>query len=164
VPEYVCQREAIEHAKPICQRVVGRDLDRTIGDLLIETVSPLALEVALAVEAEIAARDAEADRLRESQVERARYEAELAQRRYLRVDPDNRLVADSLEADWNAKLRAQAAAQEEYERRRAADGRVLDAEQRAAVLALATDFPGCGATRRRPSASASGWSGSWSMT
>lgn len=45
-------------------------------------------------------RKTEADRLHQQQVERARYEAELAQRRYLRVDSDNRLVADSLQADW----------------------------------------------------------------
>jgi DNA invertase Pin-like site-specific DNA recombinase len=141
VPEYHCQREAVEHARPLCQRVLGRDLDRAMGELLVETVTPLALEVALAVEAELAGRALEADRLRRGQVERARYEAELAQRRYLRVDPDNRLVADSLEADWNHKLRALAAAQEEYERARAADGRVLDEAQRAVVLALATDFP-----------------------
>jgi DNA invertase Pin-like site-specific DNA recombinase len=141
VPEYVCQRRAIEHALPLCQQLLGRDLDRAIGDLLVETVSPLALEVALAVGDELAARDAEADRLRHDQVERARYEADLAQRRYLRVDPDNRLVADSLEADWNAKLRALVAAQEEYERQRAADGRVLDEAQRSAIMALATDFP-----------------------
>ena len=140
-PEYVCQREAIEHARPLCQHIVGRELDRAIGELLVETVSPLALEVALGVEAELAARAAEADGLRRAQVERARYEADLAQRRYLRVDPDNRLVADSLEADWNAKLRALAAAQEAYERERQADGHVLTAERRAAILVLATDFP-----------------------
>ena len=140
-PEYICQRDGIEHARPICQHVVGRELDREIGKLLVETVTPLALEVALGVEAELAARAEEADRIRRAQVERARYEAELAQRRYLRVDPDNRLVADSLEADWNAKLRALAAAQEAYERERGADGHTLTAERRAAILALATDFP-----------------------
>ena len=59
------------------------------------------------------------------QVERARYEAELAQRRYLRVDPDNRLVADSLEAEWNNKLCALAAAQEDYERQCASEGSLL---------------------------------------
>jgi len=141
VPEYVCQRQAIEHARPLCQRVPGRDIDRAVGELLVEAVSPLALEVALAVRDELAARDAEADRLRHGQVERARFEAELAQRRYLRVDPDNRLVADSLEADWNAKLRALAAAQEEYERRRQAGAGLPDEEQRRAILALAADFP-----------------------
>jgi hypothetical protein len=74
-------------------------------------------------------------------VERARYEAELAQRRSLRVDPDHRLVADSLEADWNQKLRALTAAQEEVDRQRHGDVALLDEQQRAAVLALATDFP-----------------------
>lgn len=141
VPEYHCQREAIEHATSLCARIVGASIDRAIGELLVETVSPLALEAALDVEAELAARSAEADGLRRSQVERARYEAELAQRRYLRVDPDNRLVADSLEADWNAKLRALADAQEASERARQSDRGFADPAERARILALATDFP-----------------------
>ena len=141
VPEYHCQREGIEHAQPLCARIVGHGIDRAIGDLLVETVSPLALEAALGIEAELAARAAEADGLRRVQVERARYEAELAQRRYLRVDPDNRLVADSLEADWNAKLRALADTQDAYERARESDRSLVDPAERARILALATDFP-----------------------
>jgi DNA invertase Pin-like site-specific DNA recombinase len=140
LPEYVCQREGIERAEPLCQRLVGTGIDRAVGELLVETVAPLALEVALAVQEELETRADEADHLRRRQVERARYEAELAQRRYLQVDPDNRLVADSLEADWNHKLRALADAQEEYERRRETDDRLLDQERRAEILALATDF------------------------
>src|SRR5487761_1543461 len=141
VPEYVCQRDGIDKAEPICQRVVGRELDLAVGELLVESVTPLALEVTLAVQDELNARAEDVDRLRRQQVERARYDAELAQRRYLRVDPDNRLVADSLEADWNHKLRAHAAAQEDYERQRAAEGLLLDEAKRAEILALATDFP-----------------------
>jgi hypothetical protein len=140
LPEYTCQRAGIEHAQPICQRIVGGALDRAIGELLVETVGPLALEVALAVQDELEARTQEADRMRRQQVERAQYEAELAQRRYLRVDPDNRLVADSLEAEWNNKLRALAAAQEDYERRCAGDGGTLSADERRQVMALVTDF------------------------
>jgi DNA invertase Pin-like site-specific DNA recombinase len=140
-PEYCCQKFGIEHGLSPCQRILGRELDRAVGELMVETVSPLALEVALAVQAELQARTEEADRLRRQQVERARYEAELAQRRYLRVDPDNRLVADSLEADWNQKLRALATAQEEYERQRQGEGLLLDEQKRAQILALATDFP-----------------------
>jgi hypothetical protein len=64
-------------------------------------VTPVALEVTLSVQQELQSRVEEADRLRRSQVERARYEAQLAERRYRHVDPANRLVADSLEADWN---------------------------------------------------------------
>ena len=119
---------------------MGADVDRAIGELLVESMTPLALEVALSVQDELANRADEADRLRRQQVERARYEAELAQRRYLRVDPDNRLVAATLEAEWNNKLRALDAAQDDYERQRAADT-LLDEEKRQRMLALATDFP-----------------------
>ena len=56
-------------------------------------------------------------------------------------DPVHSLVADSLEADWNAKLRALAEAQEDYQRRRAADRLVVDEQERQRILALATDFP-----------------------
>jgi DNA invertase Pin-like site-specific DNA recombinase len=140
VPEYCCQRDGIQHAEAPCQRVMGADLDQAIGNLLIDSVTPLALEVALEVQDELKSRADEADRLRRQQVERARYEADLAQRRYLRVDPDNRLVAASLEAEWNNKLRALTAAHEDYERQRATDA-LLDDNRRQQVLALATDFP-----------------------
>ncbi|HTW10514.1 MAG TPA: recombinase family protein [Acidimicrobiales bacterium] len=140
VPQYCCQSEGIKRAEPSCQRVVGADIDHAVGDLLVQTMTPLALEVALSVQDELALRAGEVDRLRRQQVERARYEAELAQRRYLRVDPDNRLVAATLEAEWNNKLRALDAIQEDYERQRQTDT-LLDDDNRQRVLALATDFP-----------------------
>jgi hypothetical protein len=56
---------------------------------------------------------------------------------YLRVDPDNRLVADSLEADWNDKLRLLTEAQQVCEQQRVQDRKLLDEEQRAAILSLA---------------------------
>ena len=121
--------------------VVGGSLDAAIGDVLVEMMTPLALEVALTVQQELAARAEDADRLRRQQVERARYDADVAQRRFLRVDPENRLVADALEAAWNGRLRALAAAQERYEQAREADARVVNDEQRAEILALASDFP-----------------------
>jgi hypothetical protein len=141
VPDYVCQRRGIEQAVPICQEVPGAGIDEAISTLLIELVTPLAVEVTLAVQEELVARAAEAGRVRQQQVERARYEMELARRRYMQVDPENRLVAATLEAEWNDTLRLLAAAQEEYERGRAADQQVVDEQQRAAILALASDFP-----------------------
>jgi len=141
VPEYVCQRDAIEHAISICQRVVGDHIDNAVGKLLVESVAPLALEVTLSVQQELQARIEEVDRLRKKHVERARYEADLAQRRYLRVDPANCLVADLLEADWNEKLRALTLAQEQYEQHRRQDRITTDEQQRARIAALASDFP-----------------------
>lgn len=141
LPDYVCQRDGIEHAIAVCQRVVGEHIDNAVGRLLVESVTPLALEVTLAVQQELQARVDEVDKLRKKQVERARYEADLAQRRYLHVDPANRLVADSLEADWNEKLRVLTEAQERYEQQRQQDRAVIDEQQRVRIAALASDFP-----------------------
>jgi len=141
IPDYICQRDGIEHGEPICQHIPGAAIDQAVGNILVEVVTPITLEVAVVVQQELQSRLDEADRLRQQQVERARYEAEFARRRYLRVDPDNRLVADSLEADWNDKLRLLAEAQEQCERQRAQDRKLIDKQQRAAILSLATDFP-----------------------
>jgi DNA invertase Pin-like site-specific DNA recombinase len=116
VPDYRCIRENIHRSRPQCQTIPGQRIDETISRLLLDTVTPLALEVALTVQAELEGRAEEADQLRKSHVERARHHAELARRRYLAVDPDNRLVATTLEADWNDKLRQLNAAQDDYRR------------------------------------------------
>jgi hypothetical protein len=79
--------------------------------------------------------------LRRSQLERARYEAELARRRYLKVHPDNRLVADTLEADWNEQLRRLDTLQQQHEQQCEADQGLLSDEARARILALSSDFP-----------------------
>jgi len=141
VPDYMCQRRNIERAEPACQQIHGAGLDEAIGQLLVEMVSPVTLEVALTVQKEVERRANEGDRLRRQEVDRARYEADLARRRYMQVDPDNRMVADSLEAEWNGKLRALAEAQERYDHQREADRAVLDEKQRAAITALSRDFP-----------------------
>jgi DNA invertase Pin-like site-specific DNA recombinase len=141
LPTYTCQRKGIERAEPLCQTIPGSNIDAAIGRLLVESMTPMALEATLAVQEQLKSREDAAERLRSRQVERARYEADLARRRFMQVDPENRLVADELEAEWNRKLRALTEAQEECERRRQADKAVLDDAQRARVLALATDLP-----------------------
>jgi DNA invertase Pin-like site-specific DNA recombinase len=149
LPEYLCQRKGIEHAGPICASVAGEGIDERIGELLLATVTPLALEVALAVQAELEGRAAEADTIRHQHVERARHAAEAARRRYLAVDPDNRLVAANLEADWNESLRALGAAQDEYERQTAKATPLADTDK-ARIAALATDFPTLWSDPRTP--------------
>jgi DNA invertase Pin-like site-specific DNA recombinase len=141
IPDYVCPGRGRAYAEPLCQSILGTGIDAAVGQLLVDAVTPLALEVALAVQDEIQARLDDADRLRHRQVERAQYEADRARHRYMQVDPANRLVAESLEADWNGRLRALADAQAEYQRQRTADRIVVDAEHRERILALAADFP-----------------------
>jgi DNA invertase Pin-like site-specific DNA recombinase len=141
IASYWCGKNEIQRSLPLCQSIHGEALDDAVAELLVEAMTPLALEAALNVQQELVARAEEADGLRRKQVERARYEADVSQRRFLRVDPDNRLVADALEADWNAKLRTLTAAQEEYEKSHQAPDQAINGERRAEILALATDFP-----------------------
>jgi DNA invertase Pin-like site-specific DNA recombinase/DNA-binding transcriptional regulator YiaG len=141
VPDYQCMRECIDAAAPRCQQVPGASVDAAIGQLLLDTLTPLALEVAISVQAEIEARAEHADQLRRHNVDRARHRADLARRRYLSVDPGNRLVADSLEADWNQALRAVQAAQDDYDKATAAAAAELDDEHATRIRALAADFP-----------------------
>jgi hypothetical protein len=140
VPDYVCQRRGIQRSEAACQQVHGAGIDDAIGKLLVETVSPVTLEVALTVQRELESRSVEVERLRQREVEAARYEAELARRRFMQVDPDHRMVADTLEAEWNVKLRSLAETTERCEQRHEVQ-RELDEEQRRQILALASDFP-----------------------
>jgi DNA invertase Pin-like site-specific DNA recombinase len=140
IPDYVCQRAGIAHAETPCQRILGRDLDSAIAALLLEVVTPEVIALTLAIQDELVARAAEAARLRQLQVQRAQYEADLAQRRYLRVDPDNRLVAEVLEAEWNAKLRALAAAQVVAEQQCVQDQYHLSATERVTMVELPQAF------------------------
>ena len=96
-PEYLCNRDYMEHGDPVCQIIPSTSIDAAVGKLLLEAMTPMAVEVTLAVQQEIQARLDEADRLRLQQVERARFEADSARRRYIHVDPSNRLVAEN----WN---------------------------------------------------------------
>ena len=141
IPAYSCTREQGEYGGSRCQGVTGIEVDRAIGELLLEAVTPMALEVALGVQEELQRRFDETDKIRRQQMDRAQYEADLAQRRYMQVDPDNRLVAESLEMEWNEKLLALEKAKDEYnhlcERARLA----MDEQKRKDILALAGDFP-----------------------
>ena len=139
-PYYQCTEDAVRQGGKRCQSMRGQAIDAAISTLLLKTVAPAAIEVALAVQEEIADRISRAEELRHAQLERARYEAELARRRYLQVDPAHRLVADALEADWNNRLRDLDALQREHENQRQADQGLLSDEARQRILSLAKDF------------------------
>ncbi len=126
VPDYKCQRDKIEkgHSHD-CQSIPGSAIDCAVSELLQTMISEQAVDISLAVRKELQARLDEADRLRRQHVERCRYEADLARRRYLAVDPDKRYVAEVLEAEWNEKLRDLDQSQIEYEQARSRDQKAL---------------------------------------
>jgi DNA invertase Pin-like site-specific DNA recombinase len=140
-PVYLCQRLRIERWENSCQYIPGAGIDEAISKLLLASVTPLTLEVALQVQKELENRFNEADKLRKQQVQRAEYEANLARRRFMQVDPDNRLVADTLEAEWNEKLRHLQDANDYYEKHRRRESERLKEVQQREVLQLAKNFP-----------------------
>jgi DNA invertase Pin-like site-specific DNA recombinase len=141
LPDYVCRREGIATGTPPCQTICGQGVDDAVANLVLQRLTPLAIETALQVSAELAKRASDADLIRATSVERAQYAADAARRRYLAVDPANRLVADQLEADWNHRLRELTDAQDEYERAQDTGASTLTDEQQARIRALASDLP-----------------------
>jgi DNA invertase Pin-like site-specific DNA recombinase len=137
---YVCDRAHGARGEPHCQSIAGPPIDAALGALVTEQMTPAAVALALDIRREIEARYAEAEQLRGRVIERAQLEAELAQRRFMLVDPSNRLVADTLEREWNDKLRALAEAREEQERARQRDQVVLDDALCQRLATLTTDF------------------------
>ena len=137
---YICDRAYRKLGDPDCQSIAGRPVDEAIGALVAERMTPAAVELALEIRREIEARQQEADQLRCRATERAQFEADLAQRRFMLVDPNNRLVADTLEAEWNDKLRLLAQAREERERARQQDQVLLDEAIRQRLVTMTTDF------------------------
>lgn len=141
MPYYVCNENSVRRAGKACQSICGGVIDEAISKLVQKCLSPEAIEVALAVEDEVAGRVEQASAQRVTQLTRARYDAELARRRYMHVDPANRLVADTLEADWNARLRHLDMLQQEHDRLEQVDQKLLDNGAKEHIRQLATDFP-----------------------
>jgi hypothetical protein len=116
-------------------------LDVAVAEEVLKALQPAEIELALAALQELESRDRTISRQWQMRLERAEYEAALAERRYQEVDPSQRLVAGTLERRWNdalvqlEDLKKQAA---EFLRQEA---RVATPEQRAKVLALARDLP-----------------------
>ena len=141
VPEYVCQRSGIQTAQPCCQRLPGEGIDAAVAARVLQAVSPATLDIALEVFEELRRRQQEVDRLRRTQVERVRQEAELAQRQYLLARPENRLVVDTLEQQWNERLLCLRQAEDEYARWSQNQQGPVSEHDRERVRDLAADLP-----------------------
>ncbi|RRH87106.1 recombinase family protein [Mesorhizobium tamadayense] len=137
---YVCSRAYVSRGEPHCQSIAGWPVDAAIGELIAAEMTPAAVELALEIRKEIEARYDEADKLRLRAVERAQIDADLAQRRFMLVDPNNRLVADTLEREWNDKLRMLSDLREERVSALRQDRATLDDVIRDRLIAMTADF------------------------
>lgn len=116
-------------------------LDGVIAEEMLKALQPAELELALAAMHELESRDQSILRQWQMRLERAEYEAALAERRYQEVDPANRLVAGTLERRWNDALVHLRDLKKEAAEFRHQEAHVATPEQKAQVLALARDLP-----------------------
>lgn len=140
-PGYHCANRALVNGRgTYCLSVGGVQIDQAVTAAFLAALAPAGVSAAVAA-AQVLEADNDATLAQwRRQVERAGYEAARAERRYMAVDPDNRLVARGLESEWEAKLAALAEARAELARREQARPRSLSAEEKAALIALGTDI------------------------
>ena len=124
-----------------CQHIAGAALDDYVAGQVLDAVAPAALEVSMAAAAQAEDERAMLDKLWRQRLERARYAADRARRQYQLAEPENRLVARQLEADWEAALAETARLEADYQRFAEEQPTALTAAERAAVQALARDLP-----------------------
>jgi DNA invertase Pin-like site-specific DNA recombinase len=138
---YSCSRMAVDYGESLCQSLVGNPLDNLISQQVLEALKPSALDVSLQV-----AEDLERERKNllahwEKQLERARYEAERAYRQYNAAEPENRLVARTLEKIWEETLSAEEKIKQEYAAFLNEQPTTLTSTEREAIRQLASDIP-----------------------
>jgi DNA invertase Pin-like site-specific DNA recombinase len=140
-PAYVCEIANKEYGEPICQYFPAAHIDAAVRALFLEAVQPAHLDAALAALEELEIRRQQLTEQWQQRLQRSRYEADLARRRYEQVDPDNRLVAAELEKRWEEKLRAANVLEQEWERAQTQELRPIDAADRASLHQLAKNLP-----------------------
>jgi hypothetical protein len=141
-PVYCCRADRDQSAAPLCQEVRALPVDDLVARLLLEALLPDRIAIAVAMLGQMEEEARQLERQWSLRRERARYEAERARRQYDAVEPENRLVARSLERAWEDKLRDLEAIEQEYRRWRCAGPLVLDDTDREALRLLAENLPG----------------------
>jgi DNA invertase Pin-like site-specific DNA recombinase len=140
-PRYNCSANQTRLGEPRCQCLNARALDEEVVRLTFQALMPPALEVSLQVADDLHHQRDAARALWKQRLERAEYEAERAARQYRAVEPENRLVARSLEAAWEEKLRARRDLVEEHERFLSEQPRGLTEGEREQIRRLAANVP-----------------------
>ena len=143
-PVYCCRADRDQTGAPLCQEVRTLAVDARVEAILLEALKPDQIAIALAALGQLDREARQLERQWGLRRERARYEAERAQRQYDAVEPENRLVARSLERAWEEKLRAVEAVDQEHDRWRREQPLVLSADDRATLQALGQICRRCG--------------------
>jgi hypothetical protein len=138
---YSCAQLHNRLTLPCCQSFRGDHVDAAVARAFLEAMQPAQLEVSMAALDHLTERAQRIEWQWQLARERVRYEADLAERRFKVVDPENRLVARSLERDWNEKLTEVERLDRENLQRPSLSVRLVDPKERQRILALAQDLP-----------------------
>jgi DNA invertase Pin-like site-specific DNA recombinase len=138
-PTYMCMGKH-EEGGPICWSVPGQRIDDAVERLFLEVMVPAEIDLSLAVDGEVDRQAKSLEHQWQARLEQARYEARRAERRYMAVDPDNRVVARTLERDWEQRLREVEEVERGYAEARRARHVELSAQDREAIRAMARDL------------------------
>jgi excisionase family DNA binding protein len=138
-PSYECSSRADRLTTPTCRSVAATTIDDAVAGVLLAALTPDQVALALSAADEVTDRHQRVSRAAELAVERARYDADRAERAFCAVEPENRLVARSLEARWESRLTALAEAEQALE---AATDSLPPLPSRADLEKLAADLPG----------------------
>jgi hypothetical protein len=140
-PVYCCRVDRDQRAGALCQEVRALPVDTLVERVLLDALAPDQIAIALAAMEQLEEEGRQLERQWTLRRERARYEAERARRQYDTVEPENRLVARSLERAWEDKLRAVETIEQEYARWRSEEPVVIGEAERAALQRLGESFP-----------------------
>ena len=140
-PVYCCRADRDQRGTALCQEVRALPVDALVERVLLDALAPDQIAIALAAMGQLEEENQHLDRQWTLRRERARYEAERARRQYDAVEPENRLVARSLERAWEDKLRAVETIEQEYTRWRSEGPLVISAADRAQLQRLGENLP-----------------------
>src|SRR5947209_4933184 len=140
-PVYCCRIDRDQRASALCQEVRALPVDSLVERIVLDALAPDQIAIALAAMAQLEGESRQLERQWMLRRERARYEAERARRQYDAVEPENRLVARSLERVWEEKLRALEAVEQDHARWQRAEPLVLSAADHRALKHLGEDLP-----------------------
>jgi hypothetical protein len=140
-PVYVCVADHNSEGRPRCQEVRALAVDAEVERLILAALTPDRIALAIAATGEIEEETRAMERQWSLKRERARYDAERARRQYDAVEPENRLVARSLERVWEERLRRADKTEQEYDAWRREQAVSISDSDRQEILALGEDLP-----------------------
>jgi hypothetical protein len=140
-PSYICSTLRSDYGLPLCQAVTAAEVEAWMAEQVLEVLQPAALEASLGAAAEVEQRRRDGLRHWEQRLERARYEADRAARQYQACEPENRLVARTLERRWEEALQAVQRLEADFDRFVRSQPRLLGAAERERIRRLAGEVP-----------------------